>query len=225
MEQAGFHCLYNGNLAKRPTVYHPCRSLPELLVGRDERKDKRFHTLVCTLLLSETGNWGQRYFSLTVLLPYDENGLVTEVEVHSSRPRDSYCAGFFARRPTLREPVGLPLEKAQALMQAQHFQCTDTRPDSRRGDSRPYLYCLAYDETPLGGKIIRAHLFYDETRTVTEVEVEQEPKQFDELLCILPNSGDTIGEGVFKGIVFPARLYAAIVVDGLLGGLAVNGGH
>jgi len=107
MEECGFHCLYGGMFAKMPKAYHPNSSLPEMLIGRDARKDKRFHTLVCTLVRAETGNWGRRCFPLTVLLPYDENGLITEVEVPKNWPHDSYCAGFFTRRPDLREPVGL----------------------------------------------------------------------------------------------------------------------
>jgi hypothetical protein len=223
MEACGFHCLYGGTFDKMPAIYHPVRTLPELLGGRNEKKDRLFHSLVCRIDRSEIGNWGGRYFEVKVLLPYDENGLVSAVEVPRLWSRVSRCTAFFARHPELKEPVGLPVEQARALMQAQQFVCTDVAPPSSARDRRPYLACCAYHETPLGGNIIRVRLIHDQTRTVRDVEVVQKPGDFDELLCMLPNQSDTVGEGVFKGLVFPFRLYAALVVDGLIGWIAVNG--
>jgi hypothetical protein len=194
--------------------------LPELIGGRDASKDRRFHSLICRISRNELGTWGRRYIPITVALPYDEGGSVTGVELLDLRPRPSRYADFFARRPRLREPVGLPVELSRAEMQAENFQCAYASPDVR-GGRRPYLGCYAYEESPLGGDIVRVHLYYDGSRTVTEAEVVQEPGEFDGLRCMLPNRGDSIGRGVLKAVVFPARLYAALVVDGLLADAAL----
>jgi hypothetical protein len=51
---------------------------------------------------------------------------------------------------------------------------------------------------------------------VTEAEVVQKPGPFDDLCCLLPHYSDTIAGGVVKVVLFPIRLYAALVVDGLI---------
>src|SRR5262249_20997955 len=198
LEELGFRCRYAGVFARKPQAYHPTRSLPEVIGGRDAGKDKLFHTLVCSNPRDEIGNWGRRYFPVTVNLPYDENGIVTEVEVPPVLPQVSRYAAFFARRPDLREPVGLPVEQARALMQAQKFRCAYAASGGNGQGGRPFLDCHAYDETPLGGNIIRVHLFYDATQTVTDAKVVQERGGFDDLRCMLPNPTDSLGQGVFK---------------------------
>jgi hypothetical protein len=223
LEACGFRCLYGGMLAKKPAKYHPTRSLPELVAGRDEAWDRLWHSLVCRVDRTEAGNWGGRYFEVKVLLPYDESGLVTAVEVPPLWPRVSRYSPCFARRADLKEPVGLPLEQARAAMEAHGFHCADRPSGSGPRDHRPCLACYHYAESPLGGGILRIHLFYDETRTVRDVEVVQQPGELDELRCMLPNEDDTLGSGVLKAAVFPVRLYAAIVVGGLAGWVAVNG--
>jgi hypothetical protein len=221
LEGLGFRCRYAGVFDTKPASYHPTRSLPELVVGRDAAKDERFHSLVCRASPNEVGAWGRRYAPLTVLLPYDESGRVTGVEVPDVRPRASRYAAFFSGRPRLREPVGLPVEQARALLEAEKFFCAEAGPGGRGAGGRPYLDCYAYHETPLGGDIVRVHLVYDGARTVTEAEVVQEPGEFDELRCLLPNRGDTAGRAVLKAVVFPVRLYAALLVDGLLADIAL----
>jgi hypothetical protein len=224
LEELGFRCRYGGVLDKMPVSYHPTRTLPELITGRDADRDRRFHSLVCKSERSEVGNWGRRYFPVTVVLPYDEDRAVTEVEVPDFRPQVSRYAGFFARRPDLREPVGLPVEEARALLEAHKFRCSPAVAAQGARPGLPYLDCQAYIESLLGGEIVRVRLFYDydDDRTVTEAEVVQTRGEFDDLQCMLPNSSDTPAEGALKALVFPARLYAALVVGGLAASLALG---
>jgi len=221
MEELGFHCLYGGMFKTKPVLYHPARTLPELIFGRNAKRDKHFHSLVCQLSRNEIGTWGQRHFAIILNLPYDEQGNITEVEVAHVWSMTSRYASFFAHRSEFREPIGLPVEQAQAAMEAQKFQCAQASPEGAGRVGQPYLDCYAFDETPLGGRIVRVRLFYDETRKVTEAEVVQKPGAFDELRCMLPNSSDTLAGGVLKAVVFPARLYAAVVVGGLCADLAM----
>ncbi len=223
MQELGFRCLYAGALVKKPKRYHPRLGLFQALgaYGPKEAIDKRFHSLVCTLSANEAGNWGERYFPVTVSLPYDEGGRLTEVEVTLGRPQPSRYAHFFARRPELREPVGLPAEQARAVMEAHQFHCAYHPPDEKDGRRQPYLDCYAYDEAPLGGNVVRAHLFYGPDGVVTEAEVVQRPGEWDDLRCMLPNDSDTVAGGLVKTVVFPVRLYAAIVVAGLAADIAL----
>ena len=224
MQDLGFRCLYAGVLNKKPKSYLPTRSLPEVigLCARDVRRDERFHSLVCTASANEVGEWGPRYFPLSVSLPYDEQGKVTRVEVAPLQPQPSPYAGFFARRPDLREPVGLPAEQARAVMEAHHFRCKNARPEGQAVTRRPYLDCYAYDEKLLGGHVVRVRLFYDPAGTVTEAEVIQRAGEFDDLRCMVPNDGDSLVAGLVKAAVLPVRLYLAIVVAGLAADLAMG---
>jgi hypothetical protein len=140
IEELGFECLYGGAYDKKPAAYLPARSLPELLgiCARDASRVKRFHSLVCTRALNEIGKWSP-YFPLTVTLPYDEEGRITEVEVTGLRPVIGPYADFFARRPELREPIGLSVEQARAVMEAHQFCCAEARPEKRADGRGPYL--------------------------------------------------------------------------------------
>jgi hypothetical protein len=215
MEALGFACLYGGFSDKKPCGYLPPRTLPEVL-GTDRgyaARAKRFHSLVCTTTVNGVGNWGQFYFPLTVTLPYDEGGRVTEVEVTGLLPTLSPYAAFFRRWPELREPIGLSVEQARAVMEAHQFCCAYARPAKPTGELRPYLDCYAYDERALGGDIVRVHLFYDQAGTVTEAEVIQKAGNFDGLRCMLPNRSDTPADGVVKAVLLPARLSAVLLLE------------
>jgi hypothetical protein len=93
--------------------------------------------------------------------------------------------------------------------------------DKHEKSGRPYLYCRAVAETPLGGSIIRVRLYYDEAGKITDSRVFKNAEPFDELLCMLPDAGDTLAHAAVKTVVFPARLYAAMMVDGLVGYFAM----
>jgi hypothetical protein len=221
MEELGFACLYAGVLHEKPAVYRPAPTavnLPELLgiQAPDPSRLRRWNSLVCTRSVNEFGTWGHFYFPLTVLLPYDEEGRVTGVEVDRFLPELSRHAEFFARRPELREPIGLPVEQARAVMEAHRFCCADVRPQKPSDGPRPYLDCRAYDETPLGGQIVRVHLYYDAAGQVTEAEVIQKVGSFDGLLCMLPNGSDTLAGGVVKAAVFPVRLGTLLMLSSVV---------
>lgn len=218
MKQLGFRCLYGGMLREKPKKYLPARTLPDLVVGRDAERDKSWHSLHCTLSANEVGTWGAHYCPLTVKLPYDEAGRVTGVEVERLWQRTSPHIYFFQRRPELREPNGLPVEQAWAILRDHRFFCADNRPQGP-GQGRSFLDCHAYCESPLGGSILRIHLYYDETRTVTETEVVQEPEFWDGFQCTLPNESDTTTGAVVKTVLFPVRLCGAMVVGSFLASL------
>jgi hypothetical protein len=224
MEALGFRCRYWGVFDKKPAKYLPTRSLPEVLgiCARDASRDRLFHSLVCTLSLNEIGNWSPFYFPLTVTLPYDEEGRITEVELAALKRVPSPHAGFFVRRPELREPIGLSLEQARSVMEAHKFCCTSVVPEKGVEGQRPYLDCQAYAENLLGGQIVRVHLFYDAAGRVTEAEVIQKVGEFDGLRCMLPNSSDTLASGVVKAVVLPVRLYAVMVIAGLAADLSLG---
>jgi hypothetical protein len=222
LEELGFRGLYGDMVKKKPASYHPTRSLPELVVGRDPQKDKNFHSLVCRISGKEYGNWGQYSFPIRVTLPYDEAGIITEVEVTCLPRKTSRYAALLMDRLGPQGPIGMPVEQARTLMEARKFHCSDRNLQSPGTDRQPYLDCYAYDEHPLGGNIVRVHLFYDQSRTVTEAEVVEKPGTFDDLRCMLPNNSDTVTGGILKTIVFPVRLYTAIVVAGLIADLSLG---
>lgn len=116
----------------------------------------------------------------------------------------------------------MPIDQARALMESRKFHCKDRIPKRPTDDPRTFLDCYAYDEHPLSGNIVRVHLFYDDSRTVTQVEVSERAGAFDGLRCMLPNNSDTVTGGVLKTIVFPFRLYTSIVVAGILADLAMG---
>jgi len=216
MEELGFACLYGGFSDKKPAGYLPAPSLPELLgiCARNASQTERFHSLVCTLSLNEIGNWSC-FYPLTVTLPYDEQGRITQVQAAGLMPALSRHAAFFASRPGLREPIGLSVEQARAVMEAYRFHCAEACPEKRCDGRGPYLNCYAYDEDALGGRIVRVHLFYDPAGRVTEAELIQKVGEFDGLLCMVPNSSDTLAGGVVKAVVFPVRLAAVLMLAGL----------
>lgn len=220
--QLGFYGLYAGVYKEKPVSYLPAYTLTERIFGRDPRRDKNFHSLICRASGYEIGHWNQYHYLVTVSLPYDESGLITEVEVACSPLRTGRYANFFARHPDLHEPLGLPIEQAQALMQAHKFHCAYKSPEKGSAEQRHSLNCYAYDEYVLGGIIVRVQLLYDETRTVTGIEVAEKPGDFDGLRCMLPNNSDTVAGGIVKAVVFPVRLYTVIVVAGVMANLAMG---
>ncbi len=98
MEELGFRCLYGDMVKKKPAKYHPPRTLPELIAGRDLQWDKKFHSLVCKSSGKEIGNWGQYFYPIIVTLPYDENGRIMEVEVVCNPRKMGRYANLLADR-------------------------------------------------------------------------------------------------------------------------------
>jgi hypothetical protein len=199
-------------------------NLPELISGFDQATERRANSVQFYTNSDEVGAWGQRYFALRILVYFDENMDVTDIEVPPvpSRGQPTRFAWYFARRPDLHEPMGLSVEQARAMMEEAGFRCTPVTTDDHEKSGRPYLYCRAVAETPLGGSIVRVRLFHDDAGTVTDTRVLQDPEFCDEILCMLPDRDDKLAYAVFKTIVFPARLYASLVVGGLEADLAMG---
>ena len=199
-------------------------NLPELLRGFDEKAEKEANSVQFLVQGDEAGAWGQRYFELPAVVYFDEDMNVRDVKIPyvPDRSRPTPFAWFFAKRQKLCDPVGMPLEQARALMEGEDFKCTPVAFDKHEKSGRPYLACRAVAETPLGGSIVRVRLFYDGAGIVTDARVLKDAEIFDEIVCMLPDRGDSVEKAVFKTVIFPARLYAAIVVGGLEADLAMG---
>jgi hypothetical protein len=199
-------------------------TLPELLSGFDKEAEKKANSVPIRIPGDEIGAWGRRYFDLTGVLYFDENLNVSDVEVTYIpwQSQRTPFAWFIAKRPNLHDPVGMPLEEARGLMEGAGFRCTPVAFDKYEKSGRPYLACRAVAETLLGGSIVRVRLFYDDAGMVTDTRVQKEGEILDEIVCMLPDRDESFGHAVFKTLIFPARLYAAIVVAGLEADLAMG---
>ena len=208
-----------------PKKYHRLTgNLREALTGFDEKARRNANRLIVDATCDEIGAWGQRYFPVRAVLYFDENMNVTEVEVPRlpTKGRRTDFAWYFSRRPNLHEPLGMPVEQARTLLEAEGFRCQPVALDKHEKSGRPYLACRAVAETPLGGSIIRVRLFPDETGKVIDSYVRKDGDAFDEWLCMLPDQDDTIAHALLKTILFAPRLYASIVVGGLEADLAMG---
>jgi hypothetical protein len=211
------------------TIPKAYRSTPvnvrELLSGFDNKAEKNVNKVELRTSCDEIGAWGQRCIPLRVVLYFDKDMKVGEMKVDrvGFRGQKLRFAWYFSRRPNLREPLGMSVDEARKMMEAEGFRCKLVTSDRHEKSGRPYLYCRAVAETPLGGSIIRVRLFHDEAGKVTDTRVLKEEEPFDELLCTLPDSGDTLVHAALKTVVFPVRLYAAFVVAGLQANMAMAG--
>jgi len=197
----------------------------ELISGFDNEAKKNVNKVELHISCDEIGAWGQRCIPFRVLLYFDKDMKVAEIIIDrvGSMGQKPRFAWYFARRPNLREPLGMSVDEARKMMEAEGFRCKLVISDKHEKSGRPFLYCRAVAETPLGGSIIRVRLFHDEAGKVTDTHVLKEEEPFDELLCMLPDSGDTLVHAALKTVVFPVRLYAAFVVAGLQANMAMAG--
>jgi hypothetical protein len=243
MKALGFECQTGEGFHALPQRPHPGRTLPELIGGRDPRRDQLWRTLVCSRSLPDLEAWGQRRVLVTVSIACDEQWGVTAVEAQVRFADDPY-KGFFSRHPGLHEPTGMPLEQAGGLMRSQGFQVPEAVapamtgrsdwPRKRKGfqeteaaapgrdtGGRPCLDCRATDAGVLGGSVIRIRLYYDETRRVTNSEILK-PGEFDVFLAVLPDRSDPPGKFLMKGALFPVRAAGTIIVGGLVASIAIG---
>jgi hypothetical protein len=207
-----------------PKSYRRAHGLRELVCGPDQTADENANRLLFVTSCDEIGAWGQRYFDLRLFVYFDEDLRVRRIEIFyvSASGYATRFAWYFSRRPNLREPLGLAVDDARTVMEVEGFHCRPATVKEQEKSGRPYLYCRALAETPLGGSIIRAQLFYDEAGKVTDTCVLKDEELFDGLLCMLPGDDDTPAWAVAKTIIFPIRLYAAVVVGGLEADLAMG---
>lgn len=199
-------------------------NLPELLSGFDEKAEKQANSVQFFVLGDDARAWGQRVFELRPVVYFDENMNVRDVGIPyvPDRARPTPFAWFFTKGEKLCEPVGMPLERARQLMEREGFRCTQVDSDKREKSGRPFLLCRAVAETALGGSIVRVRLFYDDAGIVTDTRVLKDAEFGDEIVCMLPNQDDSVEKAVFKTVIFPVRLYAALVVGGLEADLAMG---
>jgi hypothetical protein len=123
---------------------------------------------------------------------------------------------FFQNRADLHAPVGQPVDQARSQMAAAGFHCTGIRPKGTDGDPRPHIRCQAFDENWMGGRIVRVHLYADESGVIREAKVLDKTAWFDAERCMLPHDNESAGEVALKGVLFPIResgRYAAITLE------------
>lgn len=157
-----------------------------------------------------------RSYSVLVVLLTGGADAVADVQV-GLKPECHSHEDFFARRPELHEPVGLPVEEARARMAAAGFRCT-----AGPGGT---VDCAAFDEWLLGGSVVRVSLHPDAAGVVREARVPDKSAWFDAERCMWPHGDESTTEAVCKRAVFPLRLgcrYALFTAWGIA--IVVMGG-
>lgn len=218
LEEQGFSCKRYSPL--RDAFNHACFvppgiALPEK-VFRRLRADKECPPLYCQATLPELQDWHLASQPVLIVLVPDQAQNVADVVVAIGKKSEHADAGFFKARPDLHAPLGQAVEQARTWMAAAGFDCTGVRPQGDDGDARPHVRCQAFDENWMGGRIVRVHLYPDESGTIHEVKVLRESDFFDAERCMLPHGDTPAGQAALKGILFPVRecgRYAIITVE------------
>ena len=152
---------------------------------------------------------------LVVLVP-DQAQTVADVEVGLGHKLLHRNADFFQDRPDFHEPLGQSVDNARAQMAAAGFDCTGVEPKGADGDAHPHLRCQAFDENWMGGRIVRVHLYPDESGIIREAKVLDETDFFDAERCMLPHGDESTDKAVLKGVLFPLReggRYAVVTLE------------
>jgi hypothetical protein len=183
--------------------------------------------------LPELQDWHQRDYTVVVVLIPDAAQTLQDVEVGLGTEQHRHAA-FFEARPALREPVGLPLVQAGAHLQAFGFHLAVDVParavrDPRPGDGPAPVVYEAFDESFLGGQIVRVCLFADQAGIVREAQVLSHGGWFDAERCMLPRDDSPPAEVAWRTVLFPARVgcrygaAAALLSVGTAATLALRG--
>jgi hypothetical protein len=159
----------------------------------------------CHTTRQELQEWHLQSYDVLVVLVPDEAQMVRDVEVGIGEKRHPN-AEFFKHRPELQEPVGLKVEEARMRMEAAGFRFTESVSEGADKETRPHLFCQAYDENLLGGQIIRVNLYPDESGVVRGAKVLDRGELFDAEQCMLPHGDEPAARAVCKGALFPVRV-------------------
>jgi len=182
---------------------------------------KRLHAerdcrpLYCHATLPELQEWHLSSQRVLIVLVPDQTQNVKDVEVGRGHELLHPDIKFFQSRTDLHEPLGQAVDQARAHMAAFGFDCTAVKPKGADGDARPHVLCQAFDENWMGGRIVRAHLYPDESGIIREAKVLDETGYFDAERCMLPHGDESTGKAVLKGVLFPVReggRYAVVTI-------------
>jgi hypothetical protein len=170
-----------------------------LLAARHQRP------VYCHAVRQDLQEWHLQSYDILVVLIPDETQTIRDVEVGIGSKRHPN-ADFFRCRPELQEPAGLPAEEARARMEAAGFRFPGSEPEGSDKGTRPHLFCQAYDESVLGGRIIRVNLYPDESGLIRGAKVLDRGEWFDAEQCMLPHADEPASRAVCKATLFPVRV-------------------
>jgi hypothetical protein len=177
--------------------------------------------IYCQATRQEVEEWRVKSFTVSVILISDDTQRLRDVEIGLG-PKDHPNLTFFQKRPDLHPPLGLSIEEARTRMISAGFRCSDVCPGKPGEDSRPYIHCEAFDESLLGGHIVRVRLWLDESGRICESKVLEKGNLFDAERCMWLHGDESTAQAVGKAATYPVRLscrYALITV-GLTVGVA-----
>jgi hypothetical protein len=215
LEAQGFTCrrytawntLFTTQTVLPPGIYLSGETLDRL------RRERANQPLCCMAYRDAVGYWGKGSAQILVLLFPDAAQRVQDVEVHTGSWEGHPYQDSFVKRPGLREPVGLPIATARALLEAAGFRCVSPAGGDKDAAGRSFLLFRACDEFLLGGFLVRVRVYPDEAGIVRETDVLRDFEWFEGEQSMLPGPDDSPGLAVWKGAVYPVRLatrYAAI---------------
>jgi hypothetical protein len=184
-----------------PGVYLPGDVQKRLLQERDR------HPIYCRATRHDLEEWHLKSFTVLVILIPDDAHRLRDVEVGlAPGPQRHTCSTFFKQRPTLHEPLGLPIEAARSQMTAAGFRCSDVRTGEPGQDPRPFIHCEAFDEELLGGHIVRVRLYLDESGLICESKVLNEGSPLDAERCMWLHGDESAAQAFGKAAIYPVRL-------------------
>jgi hypothetical protein len=171
-------------------------------------------SIYCLGMPPQLEEWHLKSFTVLVILIPDDMQLLRDVEVGlaSKQPRN---IAFFQKRPDLHEPVGLPIETARDRMTAAGFRCSDVCPGKPGEDPHSYIHCESFDESLLGGHIVRVRLYVDESGRICESKILDKAELFDAERCMWLHGDESRAQTVGKAAAYPVRLscrYALLTV-------------
>ncbi|HEY7328357.1 MAG TPA: hypothetical protein VH592_11985 [Gemmataceae bacterium] len=170
--------------------------------------------IYCLAMPHQLEEWHLKSFTVLVVLIPGDTQLLREVEIGLSSKQRRNMA-FFQKRPDLHEPVGLPIETARDRMTAAGFRCSDVCPGKKGEDPRPYIHCEAFDESLVGGHIVRIRLYVDESGRICESKIVDKAELFDAERCMWLHGDESRAQTVGKAAAYPVRLscrYALLTV-------------
>jgi hypothetical protein len=218
LEEQGFSCkrysAWTGAL-NRSALIPPDFELPAEAMRR-LHADRDYRPLYCHATLPELREWHLESQRVLIVLVPDETQHVSDVVVAVGKKQLHWNIQFFESRPDLHEPLGQSIDQAKAQMAAAGFNCTGVEPKGADGDPRPHVRCKTFDENWMGGRIVRVHLYPDESGIIREAKVLTETDFLDPERCMLPHGDEPTGQAILKCALFPAReggRYAVITLE------------
>jgi hypothetical protein len=224
LESQGFKCRPFTRYAQ---AFHPEELVPagvRLSPDATKRlvKEQKHTPVYCRITLPELQEWHLMSYQVLVVLIPDESKALSDIEVGVQSIPHMHRYFFVARKPDLHEPTGLSVDAACARMEAAGFRCKTVVAKAGDKEQRPHVLCEAFDENPIGGKIIRVQLFPDEAGMIRETRVVEREELFDAERCMLPHGDESPAEAVCRGVLFPVRAGVRYTLFAVAIGMAIT---